>query len=112
MEILGYLDAGAHESLSPTTSTGITAAIRQPTSGEFNNKTAIAALVTVEDNSARFTVDGTTPTNTSGDSSDTGHLMSAGQNYVIEGSGVPAFRIIDAVSGVASIVKITTFFRR
>lgn len=114
MEELQYLSAGAHESISPgDTATGITTAIKAPTTGEFNKKTALAALITVEDNSARFTEDGTTPTNSNGTSADTGHLIGAGQNYVVESyMGVSAFRIIDAVSGAVSVVKVTTFFRR
>jgi hypothetical protein len=112
-EVLQYLEAGAHESLSPTSSTGITAAIQEPTSGEYNNIPALAALITVEDNSTRFTVDGTTPTNSNGTSADTGHLITAGQSYVIEArTGVVNFRCIDAVSGSASVVKVTTFFKR
>ena len=113
MEVLGYLSAGAHESISPgDTATGITAAIKQPTSGEFKGQSAVTALITVEDNSARFAVDGTTPTNSNGTSADTGHLITAGQSYVAEGMGVSAFSVIDAVSGSVAVIKVTTLFRR
>ncbi len=105
-------NAGAHESLTPgDTATGITAAIKKPTSGAFTDIEASAALITVEDNNARFTVDGTTPTNSNGTSADTGHLITAGQNTMIEGlRSVDKFKIIDAVSGSASIIKVTTYF--
>lgn len=107
METLQYLNAGAYESLTPgDTATGITAAIKQPTSGAFKNLPAIGALITVENNSARFTMDGTTPT------ASVGHLITAGQSYVITGAAsVSAFKCIDAVSGVASNIKVTTFFK-
>lgn len=115
MEFLQYLSAGAHESLSlGDTPTEITAAIKKPTSGEFKNQSAIGALVTVEDNAARFTEDGTTtPTNTNGTSADTGHLISAGQTRPVEGAqSVSNFSILDAVSGATAVVKVTTYFRR
>lgn len=114
MSELQYLEPGAHETLTPgDTATGITAAVARPTSGVYNKITAMAALITVEDNSIRFTVDGTTPTNSSGNSSDTGHLMTSGQSYVIESNdGVQKFRCLDAVSGSAAKIKVTVMFER
>lgn len=110
MEQIRYTRAGAYEKITPgDTSTGITAAIREPTSGEFNKKNAIAALITVEDNTINFTLDGTAATATAG--TNAGHKVTVGQSYLVEGRGsVTAFRCIDAVSGSASIVKVTTFF--
>ena len=107
-DVLQYLAAGAYETISPgDTSTGITAAIRAPTSGAFKNLNAMAALVTVEDNTIRFTLDSTAAT------ASVGHLMSAGQSYVIQHeSDVVNFRCIDAVSGATGNIKVTTFFRR
>jgi hypothetical protein len=114
MELLKYLDAGAHESISPgNTATGITAAIKFPTSGRYKGKSAMAALITIEDENARLCMDGTTPTNASGDSSDVGHKIESGQNYPILGEkAVADFKIIDAVSGSNAVVKVTTFFEK
>jgi len=100
---------GAHESITPgDTATGITAAVITPTGAtdEFFKKHAIAALITVEDNSMRFTQDGTTAT------AAIGHKMDAGQSYLLpDGHAVTKFQAIDAVSGSASVIHITTFFR-
>ena len=114
MEYIKYLDAGAHESISPgDTATGITAAILSPASGELKNITALAALITVEDNSIRICYDGTTPTNSNGTSADVGHKLDAGQNYLIEGgTSVKNFKCIDAATGVNAVVKVTTHFGR
>lgn len=114
MEFIRYLDAGAHESISPgDTATGITAAIKEPTSGEFKGKPALAVLITVEDQSVRICYDGTTPTNSNGTSADVGHPLEAGQNYLIEGArSVEKFKCIDAVSGSTAVVKVTTHFGR
>jgi hypothetical protein len=114
MAELKYLLPGAHETLTPgDTATGITAAIARPTSGLYNQITALSALITVEDNSIRFTLDGTTPTNANGTSADTGHLMTTGQSYVIEShEGVQGFLCIDAASGSAAKIKVTTMFER
>ena len=105
MRELQYLDAGAYEALSPTSATSITAGVRSPTSGEFNNSTALAALITVEDAPIRFTLEGTTPT-AGGD----GHLMSDGQSMIIEGNAVALFACVD--ESAASSVKVTTYFKR
>lgn len=114
MELLKYLDAGAHESISPgDAATGITSVIKSPVSGRFKGKSAMAAFITVEDENARFCMDGTTPTNASGDSSDVGHKIESGQNYPILGEkAVADFKIIDAVSGSNAVVKITPFFEK
>lgn len=116
MADLKYLTPGGHEALAPgDTATGITAGVRNPVdgAGNFTGLQAITALVTIEDNSMRFTVDGTTPTNANGTSADVGHLITAGQNYVVENeTGVQYFKCIDAVSGSASKAKVTVFFER
>jgi len=109
---LSYLYPGGHETLTPgDTATPITAGVRNSTTGNFTKVTATTALITVEDNSMRFTVDGTTPTNSNGTSADVGHLMTAGQSYVVENEyGVLNFKCIDAVSGAVSKTKVTVFF--
>ena len=110
MSDLKYLYPGGHEELTPgNTATGITTTVRHPAdgSGKFFSQTAITALITVEDNDMRFTVDGTTPT------ASIGHLMSAGQSYVVENEeGVLNFKCIDAVSGANTSVRVTVFFER
>ncbi len=109
-----YLVPGTHESISPgNTATGITGAKREPTTGEFTRQNAMAALITVEDNSARFCMDGTTPTNSNGTSADTGHKIDAGQSKMLESPAeVTNFLILDAVSGSVSVIKVTPYFGR
>lgn len=113
---LMYLYPGGHESITPgDTATGITTTVRHPNDGvgNFSAQTAKTALITVEANSIRFTIDGTTPTNSNGTSADVGHLMTAGQSYEVENEyGVLNFKCIDAVSGSAGAVKVTPFFER
>ena len=103
MSELKYLYPGGYEALAPTTAKGITATVRNPSTGNFTSKRAKTALITVEDNPIRFTLDGTTPT------ASVGHLMSAGQSYVVENEyGVQKFQCIDV--SAASSVKVTVFF--
>ncbi len=110
MADLKYLYPGGFESLTPgDTATGITSTVRHPADGvgPFFAQTAIAALITVENNSVRFTMDGTTPT------ASVGHLLTAGQSFVVENEyGVLNFKCIDAVSGSAGVVKVTVYFER
>ena len=94
--------ATGYEALSPTGATGVTASLLTPTSGSFENKGANAILFTVESNPIRFTIDGTTVTNS------VGHRVDAGQSYEVMGERNCAnFRCRD-ISG-ASSVKITVF---
>lgn len=103
-------EAHGHEALAPgDTPVGITAVYLQPTSGKFKGLQAQAALITVEDNSMHFTIDGTTPTAHAG--TDVGHQMDAGQSYVIRGIiSLKNFLCIDRVSGSTSKVKVTVLF--
>lgn len=68
-----------------------------------------AALITVEDNTINYTLDGTTPATGSG----AGHQGLAELNLVLRGvDAVKKFQCIDRVSGggSASKVKVTVFF--
>lgn len=102
--------AQGHELITPgNTATGITASLLQPTSGAFAGLQAESALITVEDNTIHFTLDGTPPTAESG--TDLGHQMDAGQSYVIRGiNNLKNFLCIDRVSGSNGVVKVTVFF--
>lgn len=67
------------------------------------------ALLTCEDNTIKFTFDGTTPTNEAGD--DDGHTLAAGDSYVIRGiNNVRNFQCINDVSASVGKVKVTPFF--
>lgn len=102
-------NAGAHETLAPTSSTGITGTVIQPTSGDYKGLQAEEALITVEDNTINFTLDGTVPTAKAG--TNKGHQADAGLSYLVQGAqSVRQFRCIDRVAGSTSAVKITTFF--
>jgi hypothetical protein len=98
-----------HETIAcGNTATGFTAAKITKASGAWSGQQATAALITVENNSIRFCIDGSTPTQgTSGIC----HRMDAGQSYMIRGrQNVSAFRCIDLTSGSASKVEATIFY--
>lgn len=71
---------------------------------------AKAALITVEVAAIRFTLDGTTPVVTA-TSTGTGHLMNAGDSYVIRGYGnIQRFQCINAVASSGALVFVTYFY--
>jgi len=97
-------DAGTYEALAPTTSTGITASVRHPTSGKHKGRMARAALIVVETNAVRFRIDGTAP------EAATGTPIEAGQNTTITGvNNVKNFLCIDTAAG-ASAVHVMVYF--
>ncbi len=92
-----------------TTSIGFTSAKILPTTGSFAGKMARAAIISVETADIRFTIDGTTPTVTSGTGA--GHLLASGASYVITGEmNVSNFRCINAVASSGAKVKCTYLF--
>lgn len=103
-------DALAYEKITATTaSVGFTAAKVTLDQGT-GLKYAKAALITVETAAVRFTLDGTTPVVTA-TSNGTGHLMNAGDSYVIRGWGnIQRFRAINAVASSGSIIFCTFFY--
>ena len=77
-----------------------------PTSGPYSGLQVRSCLITVETAAINFTIDGSTPTVTTG--TNVGHQLTAGQSYVISGEGnVRNFRCINAVAGSGAIVKFT-----
>jgi hypothetical protein len=71
---------------------------------------AKAALITVEVAAIRFTVDGTTPVVTA-TSTGTGHLMNAGDSYVVRGTGnIQRFLCINAVASSGALVFVTYYY--
>lgn len=90
----------AFESLTPTTSTGITAAILRPSATQME---AQWAFITVETNQVRFRIDGTDPT------ASAGHVIAAGSSILLRGANtLRNLRFIDTAAG-ASTVRVTTF---
>ena len=98
--------AGAHEKLSPssaTVPTVITATIYQPTSGDFNGKSATMALITVETDQIRWTMDGTVP------AADVGHLSQVGDIIVLTTFyNIKNFRAVKVTN--AAVLRVTTYF--
>ena len=84
------LVAGAHEILSPATSTGFTAA----TMVNDANLKCKAALVSVGVQNCRYRMEGTPD-------ADTGHQVNGGDYipFLITGPNLDTFRIIELVSG-------------
>jgi hypothetical protein len=69
---------------------------------------AKAALITVETANINFTLDGTSPTVTSG--TNVGHTLVAGDSILIKGAvNIAAFKMIDN-AGSTAVVKVTYFF--
>lgn len=109
----GFLPALNHESITvSSTAVGFTAAkiINQPTTNGVADpiRRCVEAFVTVEDQPARYTYDGTTPTT---GAAGVGHLLAAGDTLTIQGyEAISKFRIIR--SGVTdSALRVTYHFR-
>jgi hypothetical protein len=102
-------DAGQYENITPgDVVTGITASLLNA-SIHGSTQQAIGALITCEDQTVHFTIDGTAPTAIAG--TNVGHALAAGDSYVIRGiSNLRNFKCIDAVSASAGTVKVTVFF--
>ena len=107
-EMLG--DAGSYEAVAPAdASTGLAIATRIPASGIYKGNPAKGMLITCEDQTVNFTLDGTAPTAEAG--TNVGHSLAAGQSIVVRGQeSVRNFRCIDRVSGSTGTLKITCFF--
>lgn len=102
--------ADQFETITATTSSvGFTASKILPTTGDFVGKQARAALISVETADIRFTIDGTTPTVTSGNGA--GHLLTPGMFYELAGeNNVSNFRCINAVGSSGAKIKCTYLF--
>lgn len=89
--------------------TAITTAIRHPATGLAPGSDAIAALITIEDNTVTVRMDGGDPTATAG--TNAGHQLSAGDTLVLRGPNtIKNFKCIDTISGTAGKVKVSCFF--
>jgi len=98
--IILFGDPLAHEVMTATGATSLTATTYQAAAGGEPAKTA---LVSVEAFTARMRVDGTAVTAT------TGHEIPAGGSYVIQGiTAIKQASFIDTASG-ASTIRVTTF---
>ena len=100
--------ARGFETLATTVAIGFTSTYHDLVKGS-NSFPIRAALITVETADIRFTLDGTTPTVTSGTAA--GHIMSGGQSYVVRGyENCKNFRCINAVGSSGAGVKCTFFY--
>jgi|WetSurMetagenome_2_1015567.scaffolds.fasta_scaffold323955_2 hypothetical protein len=108
--IVSAQSAGSYETITPgNTPTGFTAAKIAPTSGPYSGKKAIKAQCIVLTNTANWTVDGTTPTQTGG----TNVGMPTIANMTVEVYGyadINRFRAIDATASSASTLHCTYYF--
>lgn len=83
---LGHI-AGGYETLTIDDTeggTGFTSSKIRPTSGDFKGKACQKAIVTVENEGIRYTLDGTAPVTGTASASTHGHLVAAGGSFVIE----------------------------
>lgn len=94
---------------SSNTAAGLTAANVVSDSAEQN---AIGALITVETNDIRYTLDGeTTPESSGGDS--IGHVMPAGGGLFMDDPGqIQNFNFISKTAGSAGVLHISSFFAK
>ena len=96
-------DASGYEALSPTSTTGITAALLTPTSGQYIGHNAAAAIIAVEDYPVRVMLNGTDAT------ADNGIKLSPGQSMtIVGGRNLKNFECMDTAAG-ASSVKVIVF---
>ena len=104
MEVMG--DAQAHEAITPgNTATGITDSLLR----NSDKQSAVAAFVTVEDNTVNYTIHGTAPTAAAG--TNVGHAAPDGSVILLKGiDELTDFSCIDRVSGSAGVVKVTIFY--
>lgn len=73
----------------------------------FKNALAVAAMITCETCDQRFTLDGTTPDQTS----NIGHVLPAGGSYIIQNQeAIQRFKTIDKTSGSAGTLRVTCLF--
>ena len=100
------------EVLTPgNTVTALTVAKYAPTTGPQAGQKAIKALVIITGNTAAWTCDGTTPTQTGG----TDVAMQTPANGAFELNGyhdISAFRVVDATASSACKVRVTYFFEQ
>ncbi len=81
MIITGFLEVGTSESITVDgTVKVLSASCYKPTTGPYNGKEAVNALITLETNKAKLTLDGTTPV-----AGAAGHLLLVGDAWLIEG---------------------------
>ena len=102
---------GTREKVTPgNTATGITEAIRNPSTGDFKHLLAKAALIQNQGSyDAKFCIDGTTPTAAAG--TDRGLILASGDSYAMIGyESVKNFLVIDNVSGEACKVEVLCYF--
>ena len=98
-----YGDATGHETINPTSATGVTSTLITPTTGQYAGFNAKAVLITVETKQVRFTIDGTTVSAT------VGHIIAAADSYVVTGGqNVKNLSFMDTSSG-ASTVMVTVY---
>ena len=93
-----------YEALSPTSATGFTESLINPTSGIYKGMSAKAVVIGVETHPIRFLLDGTAPEAASG------MLLKADKYSLITGmENIRQFKCIDTAAG-ASSVKVLVFF--
>lgn len=75
-------------------------------------KHCIGALVMAEDNSARYTLDASSPSHSASSEPDMGFLLTPTANYWLRSAAeVTGFRVVDAVSGSACKVEVVCYFK-
>jgi len=108
-------DASVYEITEYGVGQGDSSSVTTPTIGkEIYSKLgnyAKTALLMAETQSIRFTIDGSSPSNTTAPEPNMGFLLTAGSNYWLRGIGeIMAFKCCDAASGSAGKVEVVCYF--
>lgn len=102
---------GTREIITPgDIATGITKAIRHPTTGQFAGKNAKCVVIQNKGpGNAKFTIEGTTPTNAAG--TNVGFVLTPYGTFTISDvDAIVDFLVVDDVSGSASIIEVLCYF--
>jgi len=74
---------------------------------------AVGALITSETYDIRYTLDGTTPTTSTGDGADFGHIMYAGAGIILDDPGqIQNFQFVSKTADSHGVLHITSFFAK
>ena len=102
---------GTREIITPgDTATGITKTIRHPVTGQFAGKNAKCAVIQNKGSgNAKFTIEGTTPTNAAG--TNIGFVLTPYGSFTISDvDAIIDLLIVDDVSGSASVIEVLCYF--
>lgn len=95
---------------STDTAAGLTAANLVSESAEQD---AVALLITCETNDVRYALDGQSPTTSTGDGANFGHVLASGDAIILDNPlAIQNFQFVSKTAGSAGTLTITSFFAK